>query len=146
MTILAGSESIPASVAAGYAEAAARMHVVPRGVVQPEELPLDSLAERMPPSQAAEEGCARVETRLSLYLSADDLLAGMADSMALWEYPDPEAQSDDVIRWHTLASLMVDGGPGSPQTYHSAQEARSSEEFDRMRRMIARVFGLTVER
>jgi hypothetical protein len=121
------------------------MHPVPRGVVHPDELPLDSCGERYPKSQAAEEGCDRVETRLSLYLSADDLLAGMTDALALWEYPDPEGLPVEVIRWHTIASLLIAGGPGSPQTAYAAAQARRSPEFGRMRRMIARAFGLTVE-
>ncbi|MFI2026180.1 hypothetical protein, partial [Streptomyces olivaceoviridis] len=94
--------------------------------------------------QAAEEGCARVETRLSLYLSADDLLAGMSDSLALWEHPDPEGLPAEQIRWHTITGLMCGGGPDSPWVSRAAQDARESELFDQMRRMIKRVFGVDV--
>ncbi|TXJ80317.1 hypothetical protein E2C11_11125, partial [Streptomyces lavendulae] len=107
MTILAGSEPIPASVATGYAEAAGRMHVVPRGV----QYGVSEFGETLPSGQAEEEGCERVETRISLYLSADDLLAGFWDATALWDSGLPvEELAPEVVRWHILASLVIAGG------------------------------------
>ncbi|MEU2565203.1 hypothetical protein ABZ626_38670 [Streptomyces longispororuber] len=140
MAILAGSEP----VVDPYARSAGRMHIVPRGVVAPHVLPLDAYGEEYPPGQARKEACERVETRLSLYLSADDLLAGLVESFALWECDDPEAEPDDVIRWHAVAGLMIGGGPEHPSTVRAAQEARQSPVFPQMRRMIRRAFGLDV--
>jgi hypothetical protein len=152
MTILAGSESIPGSVAAGYAEAAARMHVVPRGP----QHGVSEFGETLPSSQAAQEGCERVETRLSLYLSADDLLAGLWDATALWESgPEViEQMTPDQLRWHVLSSLVIAGGPGSPKVARLAAEARACGRrgepdvqrlVDAGRRAIERAFGITVE-
>ncbi|MEU3956039.1 hypothetical protein AB0F45_27570 [Streptomyces achromogenes] len=151
MTILAGSEPIPASVAAIYASAAARMHVVPRGV-QPG---VSEFGETLPSGQAEEEGCDRVETRLSLYLSADDLLAGFWDATALWDSgPEViEQMTPDQLRWHIISSLVMAGGPGSPRAARLADEARAcgrrgEPEVQRLLatgcRAIQRAFGLSI--
>jgi len=152
MTILAGSEPIPASVAAGYAEAAGRMHPVPRGVLEPG---VSEFGETLPFGQAEEEGCERVETRLSLYLSADDLLAGFWDATAFCETVPAaiEQMAPEVIRWHILASLVMAGGPGSPKVARLVAEARACGrrgEPDVQRwfvvgcRAIEHAFGITV--
>lgn len=152
MTILAGTESIPATVAGAYRAAAGRMHVVPRGVVQPG---VSEFGETLPSEQAEEEGCERVETRFSLYLSADDLLAGFWDATALWENgPEViEEMAPDQFRWHVLSSLVMAGGPGSPKTARLVAEARAcgrrgEPEVQRLVavgcRAIQRAFGITV--
>lgn len=153
MTILAGTESIPATVAGAYRAAAGRMHVVPRGVVPP-GVAVSEFGETLPSDQAAEEGCERVETRLSLYLSADDLLGAFWDAMALWEMgPGIEELAPDQLRWHILSSLVMAGGPGSPKVARLAAEARAcghrgEAEVQRLvaagRRAIERAFGITV--
>ncbi|PWJ02096.1 hypothetical protein DKG34_40555 [Streptomyces sp. NWU49] len=145
MTILAGSDAIAHLPTPDQLqrEAAGRMHAVPRGVVTPG---LSGFGEQLPPAQLEDEGCPRVETRLSLYLSADELLAGLWEASTFWETDDV---SDETVRWMALTSLMIGGGPESPWTLRTAAEAREAvgtPEFEKAATAIERAFGITVPR
>ena len=139
MTIVAGNDSYTQE----FHRAADRMHPTVRGTAS---LALDSYGEMLTPTQAADFGVPRVETRLSIYLSADDLLAGMWEALPLWEMTDPEGLPDDVIRWHILMSLLIIGGPDSTQACAAVDAARrdGGPIFEASRRMIARTFGIEV--
>ncbi|NYV76275.1 hypothetical protein [Streptomyces sp. UH6] len=141
MTMLAGSET---TFEQRMVQAADRMHVVPRGVTPG----VNSVGEDLGPGEA---GSPRIEVRMSLNLSGDDLLAALWDSAYYWEIPGH--LSVELVRWHAMSSLMTLGGPESDAVDRLVRDARAvSRRGDAEARAmyaravadIERAFGITV--
>lgn len=141
MTMLAAHDYVSAThTGAGL------MHIEPGSVI-PADAGISAWGEPLPAYEAEETAATRIETRFSLYLSADDYLAGLWDALAYWEETDPSSLPTDVIRWHTITCLLMMGGPDSPAAHSNAASARAAAgtpEFAQACAAVKRAFGVTI--
>jgi hypothetical protein len=104
--------------------------------------------EPMPPAQAAEEGQPRVEVRLSIGFTPEELLAGVWDCPGLWDH-DLERVAPEVARWYVVTTLVMSGGPQGPgvdgivdRAYREGALPDRRAAHEQARALVERVFGV----
>lgn len=142
MAIVAGSGASVWTVEASVRDAVSRSRIEAGGVVEG----VSAWGETLPPRDVAEEGAQpRVEVRASLFVRPEELVAALLDCESAWTVPGA-LESDDMARYYTWSSLMIWGGPGSPDAMRIVGEVYANDtgkpEFEQARRVIQRVFGV----
>ncbi|MEV6134321.1 hypothetical protein AB0M05_47290 [Streptomyces violaceusniger] len=104
----------------------------------------------MPQAQALEEGQPRVEVRLTLGLTPEELLAGAWEAQGLWEEScGPELVPVELVRWYVMSAVVMVGGPQGPglrdaelTAYREGARPEGRVFHQAARELVYRAFGV----